>query len=593
MTRRPGRNIAITALALLLIAGVLAGGLALGLRLAAADNALTVSSLAVTTTAGADNEYHAGDDITVRATFSQTITAYSGASLDITIGSATRAATLADNASYNSATLDFTYTVTETDADSDGITVAASALTGTFTHSGHAPGSTAHTALTLPTLSYPAGANQASNHLVNVTTVSYDTDNDGAGNGLIDISNLAQLNAIRWDLDGDGAVDNAANAAAYAAAFPARKPALGCPDTADADANPGPCLGYELKANLDFDTNADGVVDAAGDDYWNAGAGWQPIGGYTSGNLYNTTFQGNGKIIHNLFINRTGTARNGLFNSLGPDAEVTALGIHNASITGADYAGILANTSDGKIAAVYTTGAVSGATWVGGLVGSNGGSIVASYSTASAYVRKIGNNFPYAGGLVGANIGGSVTASYATGPVTGQTGVGAVPGGLIGRNNSGTVTNSYWDKTTTGQTASEGSPNSAGLTTSALQTPTAYNVPATGNIYAQLECGCGRRHRQRRPLGLRQQQAVPPPEVRRPGSGRPAGYRQQHCHHQQPRRRRRVPRRRDDRRAPEPFPNRGRGHGAAHPGHCHWRQHPQRHAGHRRRHGGQYPGLFL
>ena len=93
---------------------------------------------------------------------------------------------------------------------------------------------------------------------MNVTTVSYDTDNDGAGNGLIDISNLAQLNAMRWDLDGDGAVDNAANAAAYAAAFPARKPALGCPDTADADTNPGPCLGYELKANLDFDTNGDG-----------------------------------------------------------------------------------------------------------------------------------------------------------------------------------------------------------------------------------------------------------------------------------------------------------------------------------------------
>ena len=139
MTRRPGRNIAITALALLLIAGVLGGGLALGLRLAAADNALTVSSLAVTSTAGADNEYHAGDDITVRATFSQTITAYSGASLDITIGSATRAVALADNTTYNSDTLDFTYTVTTADADSDGITVATSALTGTFTHSGHDP----------------------------------------------------------------------------------------------------------------------------------------------------------------------------------------------------------------------------------------------------------------------------------------------------------------------------------------------------------------------------------------------------------------------------------------------------------------------
>ena len=171
----------------------------------------------------------------------------------------------------------------------------------------------------------------------------------------------------------------------------------------------------------------------AGDDYWNAGAGWQPIGGATSGNQYNTTFQGNGKIIHNLFISRSSEAYNGLFKTLGPNAEVTALGIHNAAITGGEYAGILAGSNAGKIAAVYTTGAVSGATWVGGLVGSNsGGSIVACYSTASVYVRKYetGNNVPYAGGLVGAiDSGGTVTASYATGPVTGQTGVSATPGG--------------------------------------------------------------------------------------------------------------------------------------------------------------------
>ena len=32
------------------------------------------------------------------------------------------------------------------------------------------------------------------------STGDYDADNDG----LIEISNLAQLNAVRWDLDGDG-----------------------------------------------------------------------------------------------------------------------------------------------------------------------------------------------------------------------------------------------------------------------------------------------------------------------------------------------------------------------------------------------------
>ena len=44
-------------------------------------------------------------------------------------------------------------------------------------------------------------------------------DHDANRNGLIEISNLEQLNAIRWDLDGDG-VPTEAGAAPYAAAFP-------------------------------------------------------------------------------------------------------------------------------------------------------------------------------------------------------------------------------------------------------------------------------------------------------------------------------------------------------------------------------------
>ena len=44
----------------------------------------------------------------------------------------------------------------------------------------------------------------------------YDTDSDK----LIEISNLEQLDAVRYDLDGDGDPDSADNTAAYAAAFP-------------------------------------------------------------------------------------------------------------------------------------------------------------------------------------------------------------------------------------------------------------------------------------------------------------------------------------------------------------------------------------
>ena len=47
------------------------------------------------------------------------------------------------------------------------------------------------------------------------TPTDYDTDNDG----LIEVDSLAKLNAIRWDLNGDGVVDSA-DQTNYLAAFP-------------------------------------------------------------------------------------------------------------------------------------------------------------------------------------------------------------------------------------------------------------------------------------------------------------------------------------------------------------------------------------
>ena len=122
----------------------------------------------------------------------------------------------------------------------------------------------------------------------------YDRDN----NGLIDITTLAQLNAIRWDLNGDGDVASG-NAANYLLAFPHRDTTsggrMGCPS--------GTCIGYELMNNLDFDEDGNGERD----DSYNQGSGWNPIGTFTA------TFQGNGHVIENLFINRPTTNGVGLF----------------------------------------------------------------------------------------------------------------------------------------------------------------------------------------------------------------------------------------------------------------------------------------
>ena len=76
-------------------------------------------------------------------------------------------------------------------------------------------------------------------------------DYDLDGDGLIEIRDLAQLDAVRHDLDGDGNPAAGAPTTAYNAAFSERitTPAalMGCPS--------GTCAGYELLADLDFDTD--------------------------------------------------------------------------------------------------------------------------------------------------------------------------------------------------------------------------------------------------------------------------------------------------------------------------------------------------
>ena len=95
-------------------------------------------------------------------------------------------------------------------------------------------------------------------------TIDYDAND----NGLIDVDSLVQLNAIRWDLNGNGAADNAGDATNYGNAFPTPATGMGCPGTG--------CIGYELRRNLDFDTDGDGDVDSSDPgSYTNFG----PIGG--------------------------------------------------------------------------------------------------------------------------------------------------------------------------------------------------------------------------------------------------------------------------------------------------------------------------
>ena len=295
---------------------------------------------------------------------------------------------------------------------------------------------------------------------------------------LIDVTSLEQLNAIRYDLNGDGIADDPANATAYETAFPSLP--LHRHE------------GYELTTNLDFE---DAASYAASDrnDAWvdptNGGTtdteGWEPIGDGNiidrgsaffnpSLNVFSAIFEGNDNTISNLYINSSGTV-GGLFGYIGGYAEIRNLALKEVSVTvtGSAYAfaGGLVGTggtisgcsvtgnatatayayasagglvgTGGTISGCYATGnatatATTGAAYAGGLVGT-GGTISGCYATGNATATAT-TGAAYAGGLVGP--GGSISACYATGNADANGDSYAYAGGLVGES-YGTISDCY------------------------------------------------------------------------------------------------------------------------------------------------------
>ena len=252
----------------------------------------------------------------------------------------------------------------------------------------------------------------------------YDADKDG----LIEISNLAQLDAIRWDLDGNGV----SHIARYADAFPDAMFGMGCPDG---------CVGYELVADLDFDTNGNGQADE-GDIYWNDGEGWVPIG--SQNHKFGAAFDGWGYSISNLYINQGEDVPVGLFGSTGSNSNIKRVGLVSVSVSGNDTAGGLAGDHSGAITNSYTTGNVSiVGKYAGGLVGINSGTISNTYSFVDVSGSTVQVNSAGIGGLVGSNNGGTIDYSYATGSVYGNVYGDGGTGGLVGENFYGRINTSY------------------------------------------------------------------------------------------------------------------------------------------------------
>ncbi len=273
---------------------------------------------------------------------------------------------------------------------------------------------------------------------------SVDTDVDGDGeldvdadsNGLLDIETWSELDHVRNHMGGQGFRE-----------FPLMPLQSGAFDLIDDDTDTSGCPprifegvlaracdGYELLADLDFDTNDDGAI-GPGDEFYRAGDGWDPLGNdhdpfYSA---FLSTFEGNGHVIHNLFIGLPGESR-GLFGTtqhavvrnLGLDGPLMSLTV--TSDAGA-LIGIAINTD---VRNVFTAGEIfsdSGPS-VGGLIGESRGSRVAgALSTANVTLANFCSGSCGAGSLIGSASGGWVEASFATGSVAGTW---QSLGGLIG-----------------------------------------------------------------------------------------------------------------------------------------------------------------
>jgi hypothetical protein len=179
-------------------------------------------------------------------------------------------------------------------------------------------------------------------------------------------------------------------------------------------------------------------IDASATADWNDGAGFDSIDSFAG------TFDGNGHVISNLYVN--GGDYCGLFGSTTSAATIENLGLVDVDITGSDMVGGLVGENYGVVTDCFTTGTVTGCELVGGLLGDNfGSSVVYCYSSATVDGQSVDGIA--LGGLIGVSFSGTISNCYATGDVVNA---GWCVGGFIGACWGGSIINCYSTGSVTG-----------------------------------------------------------------------------------------------------------------------------------------------
>ena len=222
-------------------------------------------------------------------------------------------------------------------------------------------------------------------------------------------------------------------------------------------------------------------IDAAETASWNGGAGFSPIGNYTT--RFTGSLDGQGRVISNLAINLPSTNHVGLFGYAEAGAALSNVSLQAATVAGAARVGILVGLSRGTISNASATGTVTADSYGGGLAGETSGSVASSW--AAVTVAGTTTTSSSMGGLTGSNnAGGTIQDSYATGNVT--AGTGNTRAGGLAANNNGSILRSYATGAVSG-----GSQGVGGLVGFNSNTPPATIVEsyATGAVTATALAG--------------------------------------------------------------------------------------------------------
>ncbi|GAB3034012.1 hypothetical protein GCM10025298_23720 [Natronobiforma cellulositropha] len=179
-------------------------------------------------------------------------------------------------------------------------------------------------------------------------------------------------------------------------------------------------------------------IDASETEDWNEGDGFEPIGdsadnSWTEGNeTVNGTFDGNGRTIANLTIDRDEADFVGLFGVIGSEGTVSDLTLESATVTGNDRVGGLSGQNWGTVSNLTLESAtVTGNDDVGGLIGENRGTV--SDVSTSTDVAGSGT----IGGVIGNNFEGTITGATVKGAVFSKQDVGNPRvGGIVGYHHS-------------------------------------------------------------------------------------------------------------------------------------------------------------